>query len=158
MLSSHNRRCCSPIWIAEPYGSPNSRRSKHRASCAVRQSGTSPINVLQVTAVAYDNPIPGYGTNNTINLRLWAAKPDTEFDLEAFNTGDYVQVCIQKNSAPSTNDPELWCHTSHSNENCCSDPWWRLRFMADRKSQWGKDSLSLVHQVCVLLPNARGLR
>lgn len=46
----------------------------------------------QVTAVAYDNPIPGYGTNNTINLRLWAAKPDTEFDLEAFNTGDYIQV------------------------------------------------------------------
>ena len=47
---------------------------------------------MQVTAVAYDNPIPGYGTNNTINLRLWAAKPDTEFDLEAFNTGDYIQV------------------------------------------------------------------
>lgn len=45
-----------------------------------------------VTAVAYDNPIPGFGTNNTINLRLWAAKPDREFDLQAFNTGDYVQV------------------------------------------------------------------
>ena len=42
--------------------------------------------------MAYDNPIPGYHTNNTINLRLWAAKPDREFDLEAFNTGDYVQV------------------------------------------------------------------
>ena len=47
---------------------------------------------LQVTAVAYDNPIPGFKTDNTINLRLWAAKPDREFDLEAFNTGDYVQV------------------------------------------------------------------
>jgi len=44
--------------------------------------------------VAYDNPIPGYGTNNTINLRLWAAKPDREFDLEAFNTGDYIQVSL----------------------------------------------------------------
>jgi hypothetical protein len=43
--------------------------------------------------VAHDNPIPGFGTVNTINLRLWAAKPDKEFDLEAFNTGDYVQVC-----------------------------------------------------------------
>ncbi len=42
--------------------------------------------------MAYDNPIPGFNTSNTINLRLWAAKPDTEFDLEAFNTGDYVQV------------------------------------------------------------------
>ena len=45
-----------------------------------------------MSAVAYDNPIPGFQTNNTINLRLWAAKPDREFDLQAFNTGDYVQV------------------------------------------------------------------
>ncbi len=49
----------------------------------------------QVTAVAYDNPIPGFGTRNCINLRLWAAKPSREFDLEAFNTGDYVQVRAQ---------------------------------------------------------------
>ncbi len=46
----------------------------------------------QVTAIAYDNPIPGFATANTINLRLWAAKPGQEFDLEAFNTGDYVQA------------------------------------------------------------------
>ena len=45
-----------------------------------------------MAAIAYDNPIPGFRTNNTINLRLWAAKPGQEFDLEAFNTGDYVQV------------------------------------------------------------------
>eukprot|EP00891_Asterochloris_glomerata_P002508 jgi/Astpho2/2508/fgenesh1_pm.00048_%23_17_t len=52
-----------------------------------------------VTAVAYDNPIPGFQTNNTINLRLWAAKPDREFDLEAFNTGDYVQAILSKQRA-----------------------------------------------------------
>ncbi|XP_057837765.2 uncharacterized protein LOC131047970 isoform X2 [Cryptomeria japonica] len=34
-----------------------------------------------VEAVAYDNPIPGYDTGNTINLRLWAAKPSSECDL-----------------------------------------------------------------------------
>ena len=45
-----------------------------------------------VTAAAYDNPIPGFGTRNCINLRLWAAKPSKEFDLEAFNTG--VCVCV----------------------------------------------------------------
>ena len=45
-----------------------------------------------MTAVAHDNPIPGFDTRNTINLRLWSAKPDKEFDLEAFNTGDYVQA------------------------------------------------------------------
>ncbi|GAB4815011.1 hypothetical protein N2152v2_002057 [Parachlorella kessleri] len=52
-----------------------------------------------VTAVAYDNPIPGFQTNNTINLRLWAAKPDREFDLQAFNTGDYVQAILSKQRA-----------------------------------------------------------
>ena len=41
-----------------------------------------------MTAVAYDNPIPGFDTRNCINLRLWAAKPSKEFDLEAFNTGE----------------------------------------------------------------------
>ncbi|PWA39225.1 glycogen phosphorylase 1 [Artemisia annua] len=34
-----------------------------------------------VEAVAYDNPIPGYGTRNTINLRLWAAKPSDANDI-----------------------------------------------------------------------------
>ena len=37
--------------------------------------------------MAYDNPIPGFGTRNCISLRLWSAKPSKEFDLEAFNTG-----------------------------------------------------------------------
>lgn len=35
----------------------------------------------KVEAVAYDNPIPGYGTRNTINLRLWAAKPSDQQDM-----------------------------------------------------------------------------
>ncbi len=61
-------------------------------SCSTIASLKKALHGMQVTAVAYDNPIPGYHTNNTINLRLWAAKPDREFDLEAFNTGDYVQV------------------------------------------------------------------
>jgi len=39
------------------------------------------LSELQVEAVAYDNPIPGYGTRNTLNLRLWAAKPSNRFDL-----------------------------------------------------------------------------
>ncbi len=54
-----------------------------------------------VTAVAYDTPIPGFKTKNTINLRLWAAKPDREFDLQAFNTGDYVQVRLEITFWPS---------------------------------------------------------
>ncbi|GAQ82635.1 glycogen phosphorylase [Klebsormidium nitens] len=53
----------------------------------------------RVEAVAYDNPIPGYGTGNTINLRLWAGKPSAEFDLQSFNTGDYVAAILAKQRA-----------------------------------------------------------
>ncbi|KAK1276367.1 Alpha-glucan phosphorylase 2, cytosolic [Acorus gramineus] len=52
-----------------------------------------------VEAVAYDNPIPGYGTRNTINLRLWAAKPSDQHDMEAFNTGDYINAVINRQRA-----------------------------------------------------------
>ena len=46
-----------------------------------------------VTAVAYDVPIPGYKTKTTINLRLWSTKVATaEFDLHAFNTGDHAKA------------------------------------------------------------------
>jgi len=45
-----------------------------------------------VNAVAYDTPIPGYDTYNCINIRLWSAKPAREFDLSAFNEGDYVKA------------------------------------------------------------------
>ena len=52
-----------------------------------------------ISAVAYDNPIPGWNTPTTINLRLWSAKPSREFDLESFNTGDYVQAILAKQRA-----------------------------------------------------------
>lgn len=45
-----------------------------------------------MVAVAYDNPIPGYATPTTSNLRLWDAEAVHEFDLTAFNAGDYDKV------------------------------------------------------------------
>lgn len=43
-----------------------------------------------VQAVAYDVPIPGYGTSTTNNLRLWGSKAASgEFDFQKFNAGDY---------------------------------------------------------------------
>jgi len=45
-----------------------------------------------VMAIAYDNPVPGYDTYNTINLRLFRAAPSREFDLASFNTGDYMKA------------------------------------------------------------------
>lgn len=52
-----------------------------------------------VEAVAYDNPIPGYGTRNTITLRLWAAKPSNQHDMEAYNTGDYIDAVVTRQRA-----------------------------------------------------------
>ena len=46
-------------------------------------------------ARAYDTPIPGYNTKNTIALRLWKSHPTTEFDFSSFNTGDYFKVFNQ---------------------------------------------------------------
>ena len=45
-----------------------------------------------MVAKAYDNPIPGFQTATVGNLRLWEALPLHEFDLAAFNKGDYVQA------------------------------------------------------------------
>jgi starch phosphorylase len=43
-----------------------------------------------VRAYAYDVPIPGFRTKNTISLRLWSTRVSAEdFNLEAFNAGDY---------------------------------------------------------------------
>ncbi|GAA5953375.1 hypothetical protein JCM3765_005018 [Sporobolomyces pararoseus] len=44
------------------------------------------INIL---AVPYDVPVPGYKTTTTNNLRLWQARPKVSFDLASFNAGDY---------------------------------------------------------------------
>lgn len=46
-----------------------------------------------IKAVAYDVPIPGYKTKNTINLRLWSTKAQSEdFDLNAFNAGEHTKA------------------------------------------------------------------
>lgn len=53
----------------------------------------------EVEAVACDVPIPGYHTATTGNLRLWDAEPKEEFDLEAFNAGDYEKAIKNKRKA-----------------------------------------------------------
>jgi starch phosphorylase len=52
-----------------------------------------------VVAVAYDNPIPGFDTWNTINLRLWKALPAREFDFASFNSGDYLRAVESRQRA-----------------------------------------------------------
>ncbi|KAI8925852.1 glycosyl transferase [Entophlyctis helioformis] len=53
----------------------------------------------KVMAIAYDYPIPGYGTKNTINIRLWSSKPKTEFDFASFNDGNYDKSVEEQKGA-----------------------------------------------------------
>ena len=43
-------------------------------------------------AQAYDSPMPGFNTFNSINLRLWKSVPTNEFDFASFNSGDYFKA------------------------------------------------------------------
>lgn len=49
-----------------------------------------------VIGIPYDLPIAGYGNNTVNNLRLWSAKAVEEFDLQFFNTGDYIRAYERK--------------------------------------------------------------
>jgi len=67
-----------------------------------------------VLAMAYDTVIPGFRTNNTNTLRLWASEPTNEFDLSLFNQGNYYKAIEKQQSAalissvlyPNDNNPE----------------------------------------------------
>lgn len=54
---------------------------------------------LDVLAVPYDVPIPGFKTENVNNIRLWSSKPKKQFDLAAFNAGDYNAAVKQASEA-----------------------------------------------------------
>ena len=49
-----------------------------------------------VTGVPYDIPIAGHGGLTVNRLRLFAARPSTEFDIKIFNEGDYLRAVEQK--------------------------------------------------------------
>jgi len=46
--------------------------------------------------VAYDIPIAGYGGRTVNILRLFAARASAEFDMDIFNTGDYLDAVKRK--------------------------------------------------------------
>jgi len=45
-----------------------------------------------IQAMAYDNPIPGFDTYNTNNLRLWRACPAKEFDLDKYSAAHFTEA------------------------------------------------------------------
>ncbi len=49
-----------------------------------------------IMGVPYDMPIAGYGGKTVNRLRLYAARPSAEFDMQIFNEGDYFKAVEQK--------------------------------------------------------------
>ncbi|CAE7458915.1 glpV, partial [Symbiodinium microadriaticum] len=52
-----------------------------------------------VQAMAYDNPIPGFDTYNTNNLRLWRACPSKEFDLDQYSAANFTDAVEARRKA-----------------------------------------------------------
>jgi glycogen phosphorylase len=61
--------------------------------------GTQWIGGEEVMAMAYDYPVPGFGNDTVNTLRLWAAKSVREFNLEFFNSGDYMKAVEERFSS-----------------------------------------------------------
>ena len=57
------------------------------------------IDTERINAMAYDTVIPGFATTATNTLRLWSARATDEFDLSAFNQGDYRRAVEAKNTS-----------------------------------------------------------
>ncbi|MDO4642282.1 MAG: glycogen/starch/alpha-glucan phosphorylase [Cardiobacteriaceae bacterium] len=56
-------------------------------------------NSEQITALAYDQIIPGYDTDAANTLRLWSAHAGNMFNLGDFNKGDYFAAMEQQNTS-----------------------------------------------------------
>jgi len=57
------------------------------------------IDTEDVMAMAFDTPVPGFGTNTVNNMRLWSAKASRDFNLKYFNEGNYIQAVAEKNES-----------------------------------------------------------
>jgi starch phosphorylase len=49
-----------------------------------------------VMAMAFDMPVPGFGSGAVNNMRLWSAKASREFNLQDFNEGLYIKAVERK--------------------------------------------------------------
>ncbi|MEI7188729.1 glycogen phosphorylase [Dickeya dianthicola] len=97
------RQAESPDYWLE-YGNPwefvrHSTRYKVRFGGRIQQEGTKTrwLETEEIIACAYDQIIPGFDTDATNTLRLWAAQASNEINLGKFNQGDYFAAVEDKN-------------------------------------------------------------
>ncbi|WKV49337.1 glycogen phosphorylase [Dickeya fangzhongdai] len=97
------RQAESPDYWLE-YGNPwefvrHSTRYKVRFGGRIQHEGnkTRWLETEEIIACAYDQIIPGFDTDATNTLRLWAAQASNEINLGKFNQGDYFAAVEDKN-------------------------------------------------------------
>ncbi|MBV7388482.1 glycogen/starch/alpha-glucan family phosphorylase [Pasteurellaceae bacterium TAE3-ERU1] len=67
--------------------------------CETKGGKCNWVDTTQITALGYDQIIPGYETEMSNSLRLWSANAGDVFDLNKFNRGDYFAAMEQQNSS-----------------------------------------------------------
>jgi len=60
------------------------------------RAGSRWVDARKVIGVPADLPVVGFGGRTANYLRLYTAKASSEFDIEIFNSGDYVKALQQK--------------------------------------------------------------
>ena len=60
---------------------------------------TNYVNCNEVQAVAYDMMVSGKDSDAVSVLRLWKAKPVTDFNMKLFSQGEYYQAMTEDNDA-----------------------------------------------------------
>ncbi len=50
------------------------------------------VDTQELVGVPHDMPVVGYGGRTVNRLRLYAAKPSSDFDMQIFNRGDYMRA------------------------------------------------------------------
>ncbi len=58
------------------------------------------VDCQEVSAMAYDQLLAGYGNGMVNNIRLWASR-STEFNLSVFNQGNYIDAVREQQRAAS---------------------------------------------------------
>jgi starch phosphorylase len=76
--------------VVKFYGRATQYTDKHGALCK------DWVDTENVVAMPYDIPVPGFGVSNVNTLRLWSARSADEFNLQYFNSGDYIGACHDK--------------------------------------------------------------
>ncbi len=56
-------------------------------------------NTDDIMAMGYDIPVVGFGNDTVSTIRLWSAKATTDFNLDYFNRGNYIEAVEEKSES-----------------------------------------------------------